>query len=145
MLKGGRAAQIDLENHEYPEADADAQAIAPSTEEVQMKRSITPKQLVKFLNELVALDPKAMNRLFNSRVPVGKKMAEHKTVQVVGHPAKGFNPQVPHGAQFGLGVIGVLNGAFGIFPTGKHKGWGCIAMCLDDRTKKLVGFTTIKS
>lgn len=109
-----------------------------------IKQALTPAQIVKFLNQLLEIDPSTITELFLHRVACNKKLADHKTVQVVGHPPKGLNPDVPANAKFGVGVLGVLNGAFGVISTGKYKGCGCLAMEINDKTKKPVKFIRLR-
>lgn len=61
-------------------------------------------ELVSFLNEALALDPVAMQHLVNHRVSCNQKMADHPTIQV----------RILTGSDTVLGMIGLLNGLFGI-------------------------------
>ena len=100
-----------------------------------MIRDVTPKQAVEFLNEMVELDHSAMMGLINARVPAGKGLVDHLTVQVGMR-----NPD----NQATLGLLGLLNGMFGVFDDGPKKGFGPITMrCeLDDdgRVACICGF-----
>ena len=67
----------------------------------------TPKSVadvVEFLNSLLALDSEAINELFKVRVPCNKSIQDHPTVQVNEDGA--------------FGVIGLLNGLYGIKANG---------------------------
>lgn len=80
-----------------------------------IKESITPQEVVEFLNSLLEIDGKAMSDLFSSRVPCNEGLRDHPTVQVAV-----YDPPVPR-----VGILGVLNGLFGTFDSSD---WGCIAM-----------------
>ena len=70
------------------------------------------------LNDSIRSDHDAMLALVNSRVPVNKGLANHPTIQV--------------GQDSTLGVMGLINGLFGI----KDDGYGYIAMdCETDEPK----------
>lgn len=84
----------------------------------KVKDSVTIIETVDFLNELVKLDPVAMNALFSMRIGCTKAMADHPTVQV-GVLGKGY---------FTVGLIGILNGLFG---ADEHQ-WGHISADIDD-------------
>lgn len=64
-------------------------------------------QAISILNELVAADPIAMRNLIENRVPCNEGLAEHPTAQV------GF-----HDNEYRIGLLGVLNGIFGIHEDG---------------------------
>jgi len=80
-----------------------------------IKQSIEVHEFVEFLNELLALDPETINSLFKLRVICGKELAEHPIVQALSLPNHGV---------YSVGIIGILNGAFGV----DNNNWGCIAM-----------------
>ena len=65
---------------------------------------------INFLNALVEIDEPAMRALIETRVPCGEAMASHRTVQVQAHD----------GAEPVVGVLGILNGLFGV----DEEGWG---------------------
>jgi len=83
-----------------------------------IKESIKIDEVVAFLNGMLMCDEVATNALFSMRIPCNQEMAEHKTVQV-GSLGKTF-PIV--------GMIGILNGLFGI----DKDGWGKISADYDD-------------
>ena len=89
-----------------------------------VKSRVSIQKTVDFLNELLEIDPFAISALFSSRVSCNKELADHPTVQV-GSLGKD---------SFQVGMIGVLNGLFGI---DKH-GWGHISGYYEDG--KLVEF-----
>ena len=87
-----------------------------------IKPSVTVAEVVALLNELVKLDPAAMNALVESRVHCNDAFADHPTVQVSSR--KGGNGE----DGFEVGLLGILNGIFGTDP----KGWGPIAACFNE-------------
>jgi hypothetical protein len=90
-------------------------------------------KVLTFLNELVALDRAAVERLVETRVQCNDAIADHPSVQV-GKDADG-NPVV--------GLLGIVNGLMGTQPEGANKpGWGYIAASFDDGGK-LAGFVRI--
>ena len=82
------------------------------------ENKMSAKEVVEFLNELLEIDPFAMNALFNIRVFCNTKLADHETVQVLG----------VEGGVGSVGFIGILNGMFGV----DEDGWGIIAADLTD-------------
>jgi len=74
-----------------------------------MLNEISPEKLVAFLNELIAIDPEAMTKLFTYRTKCNDAMAEHSTVQVDEDQNVSF--------------IGIINGLCGV----NENGWGYIA------------------
>ena len=86
-----------------------------------VKESITPQDVVNLLNEVLALDPKAMNSLMIQRVPCNPALAEHPSVQV----------GIDGGGGYCFGVLGLFNGLFGSYDEGEHKGWGTIVATVD--------------
>lgn len=83
-----------------------------------IRETVTIDDVIKYLNELVYLDRKAIETLSDFRVDCNEKIANHPTVQVVQKDNK-----------FSVGLIGLLNGLFGI----REDGWGEItAVYIDD-------------
>ena len=82
-----------------------------------IKQSVTPQEVVDFLNELLKVDRLAINAIFNIRVHCNKEMAEHPTVQV------GRNEEVCQ-----VGIVGILNGLFGTY----ESGYGCISVYIEN-------------
>lgn len=60
--------------------------------------------VVEFLNEALETDRDAIQALFKHRVPCNKAMAEHSTIQVRGKKNST------------LGILGLINGIFGMHP-----------------------------
>jgi hypothetical protein len=65
---------------------------------------------INFLNALIEIDEPAMRALVETRVPCSMALADHRTVQVQAHD----------GAEPVVGVLGILNGLFGV----DEEGWG---------------------
>jgi len=80
-----------------------------------LKQSVTPQEVVDFLNVLILQDPDAINTLFVTRVPCNENLAKHPTLQVMPGSIKGT---------YYCRVIGIINGIFGA----DEQGSGCIAM-----------------
>ncbi|OPZ36149.1 MAG: hypothetical protein BWY99_02082 [Synergistetes bacterium ADurb.BinA166] len=66
---------------------------------------------------------KDVNRLVETRIPVSKATADHRTIQVTAE-----------GEESTLGFLGLLNGLVGAMPKeyGRFAGWGYIAAEYDD-------------
>lgn len=90
-----------------------------------LKESVTIGEVCTLLNELLALDPDCIQDLFSYRVPCGSELAEHPTVQVL---------QFDGDSVARLGVLGLLNGFFGI----KKDGFG--PLCMEMEKGKVVCF-----
>ena len=83
-----------------------------------MREPVTAEQVAQLLNEALDLDAEGINALFNHRVPVNTGFTHHPTIQVLQ-----FTGQPPT-----LGVLGLLNGMFGVDETG----WGFIQAYVDE-------------
>jgi len=77
-----------------------------------IKETITVDDVIALLNGMLECDQKATEALVEGRVLCNQIMADHPTVQVqeTGH-------------NFEVGLLGVINGMFGI----DDQGWGPIA------------------
>lgn len=93
----------------------------------KVKEKITLKETVDFLNELLKIDPIAITALFSMRIACNETLADHETVQV-SMLGKDYCQ---------VGVIGILNGLFGI----DEYGWGHISIDYDDG--KVTGFRVL--
>ena len=82
---------------------------------------------VDFLNKLLKIDKNAVSSLFSMRITCNEKLADHKTVQVreLGKDT------------FQVGMIGILNGLFGI----DEFGWGHIVA--DYKNGLITGFRVL--
>ena len=105
-----------------------------------IKKEIKLNYLFKFLNDLLKTDRKAIENLFSIRVSCNKKLAYHKTVQVM---AFGKNRPGKERQVYLVGIIGILNGLIGSFGTGNRRGWGCLSMTLEGN--KIKKFEIIKN
>jgi hypothetical protein len=76
--------------------------------------------MARYLNELLKLDPEAVYRLLETRVPCNKDLADHPTVQV--HTKDGI---------YSVGLLGILNGFIGA----DTDGWGFLCACYSDDGK----------
>ena len=83
-----------------------------------LKSNISLKETIAFFNDLLKVDPYAITKLIDKRVHCNKALADHPTVQV----------QVYADEEFRVGVLGVLNGLFGISETG----YGQISAIIDN-------------
>lgn len=73
------------------------------------KNSVTPAEVVDLLNDLMRRDFAAVRALFELRVSCNAELASHPTVQVKFEDAGGEAP-----IQFNVGLLGILNGLFGV-------------------------------
>lgn len=80
------------------------------------------------LNEALALDPDAMFRLIESRVPCNALLACHPSIQT-GSIVDGVHVDT-------VGPLGLLNGIFGV----DSKGWGFIAAVYSDDLTRIERF-----
>lgn len=78
-----------------------------------MKSVISVDETIDLLNEILNVDPEALNELITGRVSCNVGLADHPTVQV-GLTGDGFE----------VGMLGFLNGLFGV----NNKGYGAIVM-----------------
>ena len=90
-----------------------------------LKQSITPSDVCELLNELLKLDYDCASGLVSCRQQCNKSVADHPSIQVQQDKDDKF-PTV--------GVVGVLNGMFGI----RDDGMGAICFEIDDG--KILGF-----
>jgi hypothetical protein len=72
-----------------------------------MRKSITLKETVDKLNEILRLDRPGISRFCLTRTPINDEIVHHPTVQVHGYS------QYPEDPNPSLGPIGLLNGLFG--------------------------------
>jgi hypothetical protein len=71
---------------------------------VKIIDDIVAKRIVDVMNRAIAMDPKAIEALFNVRVPCSSKFGEDPTIQISQDDT--------------LSVIGLLSGIAGSWPTG---------------------------
>lgn len=80
-------------------------------------KTISVDQVIGYLNELLESDGPAVVSLITNRVPCNEKMGTHPSVQV-GFQQGGYT----------VGLMGVLNGLFGV----KEDGKGLIRYIVED-------------
>ena len=97
-----------------------------------IKTEITLQDTLAFLNELLSIDPKAIQALVNQRVDCNKQLADHPTVQVSNYriPVDFIEGQ-DSAPGYKVGILGVLNGLFG--SDAEH--WGAIAAVYEEDGK----------
>lgn len=93
-----------------------------------LKQSVTIEETISLLNEMLKTDYEATFSLINNRVPCNKRLADHPTIQC------GYDEN----KQFEVGLLGVINGLFGI----DEKGFGAIGARYRDG--KLIEFYEFK-
>jgi hypothetical protein len=100
---------------------------------------ITIDQAIELLNQAVLTDREAIAALISNRVSCNEALANHPTIQVVaiinktracGKSEPGLNIE-----RYEVGLLGILNGLFGI----DENGWGFIVAHYDD-SGTLLGF-----
>jgi hypothetical protein len=96
-------------------------------------------EMVEFLNSLVETDRYAMADLLCQRVPCNRKLADHPTVQVAAHNRR--DTTIPPGG-FRVGILGVLNGYYGIHEDGPNQGMGAIVAEYEEG--KFLGFRLVE-
>ncbi len=94
-----------------------------------LSKNITANDVCELLNELLKVDYSCVESLMNYRVKCNIHIANHPTVQVQQFKTDPF-PKV--------GLLGILNGLFGI----DADGMGAIYMVIDDNTRKISSFRT---
>lgn len=83
-----------------------------------------PQPIIDLLNEALAQDRIAIEKLVQSRVSCNKYLAGHPTIQI------GHNRTV--------GLLGILNGICGTYDHGPKKGWGPIAADVEEKDHKRI-------
>jgi hypothetical protein len=91
------------------------------------RESVTVDEAISLLNEAIALDTDAMTALVGARVECNRALAGHSTIQTFG-PADPDPPAVPPTQGYRVGLLGILNGLFGI----RENGWGEITARFDE-------------
>ena len=91
--------------------------------QLQLPDAVDSRGVILLLNELLKLDPGAIDAMVETRVPVVPAVGEHPTVQV-----QRRTDGTDH-----LGILGVLNGLFPAYqgPNDAFKGWGPIVQLKD--------------
>jgi hypothetical protein len=90
-----------------------------------LKQSVTPQDVCDLLNELLKLDYDCAHGLISYHQQRNEEVAAHQSIQVQQYKDDKF-PKV--------GIVGILNGIFGI----RDDGMGAICFEIDDG--KILGF-----
>lgn len=85
-----------------------------------IRNTISIAETVEYLNSLLAADPLAMRAMLRTLTICNNTLAEHPSAQVW-----------DCGDTAAIGLMGVINGLFGI----DDNGWGAIAYCIDDESQ----------
>lgn len=96
-----------------------------------IKSSITPQDVVDLLNDMLAKDRLAVEALMGFHIACNKDLADHPTVQTAGSVI----------GVTSVGMLGLLNGLFGVFDEGKKVGHGIIVMTTDEPVSKILHFS----
>src|ERR1051325_2817698 len=80
------------------------------------------KEVIIYLNEVLALDPEALHQLCEHRVRVNDKLAGHDTTQTGVLVDGGYSAVDPTQDVLGVGMLGILNGLVGV----RSDCWGYI-------------------
>ena len=97
------------------------------------------QQFVEFLDSLAKIDPVAMGQLVSHRVPCTPWMAEHPTVQVGVLSQHSKVAPNSNETEHEVGMLGILNGMFGVYDDGPRKGWGPIT-AIQEMDGSVTGF-----
>lgn len=85
---------------------------------------------IEVLNRINEQDPTVLPELFAYRVPCNVGVANDPTVQV------GFVNDDIESNQYEVGLLGILNGLFGL----DSQGWGYIVAVMDDNSMRIKEF-----
>jgi len=77
---------------------------------------------IRILNEINEMDSEVLPALINQRVPRNQTLADHPTVQVGGRNSLNISEDAYAERPFEVGLLGILNGLFGV----ADNGWGYI-------------------
>jgi len=100
-----------------------------------VKNSITLDEFIKELTAIAEVDPVAMGKLAAHRVPCNKKLADHPSVQV---HSDGVNVHL-------VGMVGIINGIFGMYDDGPKKDWGAVAAVIELEDRSCARFSKIEN
>jgi hypothetical protein len=90
-----------------------------------LKQNVSAQEVCDLLNEMLKVDYSCTSALFSHREKCNKDMADHPTIQVRQYPDDEYSS---------VGILGILNGLFGI----REDGMGAICMEVED--EKILGF-----
>ena len=97
-------------------------------------------EFVDFMNEMLAHDRSAITDLCLYRVPCGKALTTHPTVQVMI-----VRDDVSQSMDYSVGLLGILNGFLGAFDEGPKKGFGALIAEMDEDTGDLTRFRRLRN
>jgi len=95
-----------------------------------LKESVTPQDVCDLLNGLLKSDREFVTNLVRFHAPCNTEIAGHPTIQVRGYKEY---PNV-----YTCGIVGILNGIFGI----RKDGFGSICYEIDDESGNITEFKT---
>jgi hypothetical protein len=108
-----------------------------------LRETVSIDDVIALLNEAAAADPQAMIALIGNRVLCNEKLAAHPAVQVGRYAsetsAEMSGPNV--GSVTRVGVLGLLNGVFGI----NEQGYGPIVADIDNHANTIRFMRTSES
>jgi len=81
-----------------------------------IRKNLSIDEALVVLNRAVKADPEAMEALIENHVPCNQALADDPEIQV--RATAGMHS---------VGMLGILNGLFGIEDKGERAGWGIIA------------------
>ena len=107
-----------------------------------IKDDVKLGEVIDFLNSLLNLDKNAVTALFSARTYCNNKIGAHPTVQIQEEPFSNIlafdeNDNMLH---YTVGILGILNGLFGVFEEGSYTGCGPITAIWDEKEELLLGF-----
>jgi len=90
-------------------------------------KEVTLDHVLDVLNRAVEADSDAIRNLVEQRVQCNKTLADDPTIQVGNYHKAGVMLNKHVFGNFSIGLLGILNGLFGVDETG----WGAIAAVFD--------------
>lgn len=97
------------------------------------------ENFIKFLNDLLAMDPDLVQKLADTHYTCNQEVADHPTIMVFSkeHAAERLGTD---GTEFKVRFLGILNG----FLLQENPGSTPVAVEFDDESGKVLRFTTYK-
>ena len=101
-----------------------------------INETITIDRTIDFLNELIKIDKKAVFELLHLKTICNEELANHPTVQC----------GIEEDGTFSVGLLGILNGLFGIIEEdNEFYHWGMIAAIVDSTQGEVSKFVRVDS
>ncbi len=91
---------------------------APHVIRTEEEKVRLAKEVIAYLNEVVALDPEALHQLSEHRVPANKDLTQHETTQIHHLTTTNLDLTNPEDKGYVVGMVGILNGLVGVRPDG---------------------------